>query len=289
MKFLLVDDNREDCLTTEGSLLQEFGENIEVEHAIGRKEALECLRVSEFDCILLDLYFGTDESYSFLEWLKRPNVEMPAALIIMSRSGSEEAAVSCLKRGAHDYITKSNLNSTFLRQVVTSALESYRLQQDLLKRQIELEQINKELGNKDKLKTHFVASASHELRTPVSAMFGLMDMLETTDLDSQQRRLMATFFWLRITQSYLLCYRPNSKVDIVLMDCQMPNMDGYEATEVLRQELKLTIPVIALTADAFQSQRERCLECGMDDVLVKPISADELDKYLRGSLKTEHR
>ena len=116
---------------------------------------------------------------------------MLAALIIMSRSGSEEAAVSCLKRGAHDYITKSNLNSTFLRQVVTSALESYRLQQDLLKRQIELEQINKELGNKDKLKTHFVASASHELRTPVSAMFGLMDMLETTDLDSQQRRLMA--------------------------------------------------------------------------------------------------
>jgi CheY-like chemotaxis protein len=70
------------------------------------------------------------------------------------------------------------------------------------------------------------------------------------------------------------------EVDVVLMDCQMPNVDGYEATHRIREELKLDLPVIALTADAFQSQRDRCLECGMNDILVKPLSAQELDEYL---------
>ena len=60
----------------------------------------------------------------------------------------------------------------------------------------------------------------------------------------------------------------------------MPNIDGYEATRIIREELKLELPIIALTADAFQSQRDRCLECGMNDILVKPVSANELDVYL---------
>jgi CheY-like chemotaxis protein len=74
-------------------------------------------------------------------------------------------------------------------------------------------------------------------------------------------------------------------VDVILMDCQMPNMDGYEATTRIRQDLKLDLPIIALTADAFQSQRDRCLECGMNDILVKPVSATELDDYLANLIK----
>jgi PAS domain S-box-containing protein len=68
--------------------------------------------------------------------------------------------------------------------------------------------------------------------------------------------------------------------DLVLMDCAMPVMDGYEATHRIRQSEHARIPIIALTASAMAPDRERCLVAGMDDYLAKPVELPRLEKTL---------
>jgi CheY-like chemotaxis protein len=67
--------------------------------------------------------------------------------------------------------------------------------------------------------------------------------------------------------------------DVVLMDCQMPHMNGFEATTAVRKHEEGTharIPIIAMTANAMTGDRERCIESGMDDYLSKPFVARDL-------------
>ena len=79
--------------------------------------------------------------------------------------------------------------------------------------------------------------------------------------------------------------------DAVLMDCQMPEMDGFEATGHLREKEKQEdsdrLPVIAMTANVMEGDRERCLQAGMDDYLGKPVKLEELRQKLRHWLNTK--
>lgn len=79
--------------------------------------------------------------------------------------------------------------------------------------------------------------------------------------------------------------------DVVLMDCQMPELDGFAATRILRdyekQMSKIRTTVIAMTANVMAGDRERCLDVGMDDYIGKPVKLDELEIVLRRWLEPD--
>ena len=76
--------------------------------------------------------------------------------------------------------------------------------------------------------------------------------------------------------------------DLVLMDIQMPEMDGYAATEKIRYELNLQIPIIAMTAHALTGEREKCLGAGMDDYISKPLNEEQLYKLINKHARKEN-
>jgi CheY-like chemotaxis protein len=78
---------------------------------------------------------------------------------------------------------------------------------------------------------------------------------------------------------------PHPKPDIILMDVQMPIMDGYRATHLIRHHAPYSVsardvPIVAMTASAIQGDREKCKKAGMDDYLAKPVKGKTLEKML---------
>jgi CheY-like chemotaxis protein len=86
----------------------------------------------------------------------------------------------------------------------------------------------------------------------------------------------------------LLKSQPETPFDLILMDCQMPVLDGFETTRKIRLgeagEIHVNTPIIAMTANAMKGDREHCLEVGMDDYLSKPIRKDIFAKTIKNWL-----
>jgi two-component system sensor histidine kinase/response regulator len=77
--------------------------------------------------------------------------------------------------------------------------------------------------------------------------------------------------------------------DLVLMDVQMPVMDGFNATRIIREELGLKLPVIAMTAGVMASEREQCIAAGMDDFIAKPIDVEQMFATMQRHLRITDR
>jgi len=87
-------------------------------------------------------------------------------------------------------------------------------------------------------------------------------------------KLNATIYWAKNgIEAVEIC--ENNSIDLVFMDLQMPEMNGYEATEILKKKIP-NLPIVAQTAFAMSDDREKALDAGCDDYLAKPIKSKDL-------------
>jgi signal transduction histidine kinase/DNA-binding response OmpR family regulator len=137
------------------------------------------------------------------------------------------------------------------------------------------------IPSKDELKWLGTKNSSDKINENESDLNGKNILLvEDTDVNVKLVRsvLQNQNINLDVAENGKICIDKlkNNNYDIILMDLQMPVMCGLETTEYIRKELALGIPIIALTANACQKEKQRCLSIGMNDYLTKPFKSKEL-------------
>lgn len=266
VKVLIVDDNRTNRRILEG-LLVRWGMKASV--ASDGEEALALYNAAAssvpFRLILTDMHMPKMDGFGFVERLKETKEGSPSTIMMLTSGGQRGDAHRCEQLGIAAYLLKpvrqSELRDAILRVLSTSPAQGrdpmitrYSLRQETVgTKSLKILLAEDNLTNQ-KLATRVLEKRNHSV-TVVNNGREALDALEA------------------------------SAYDLVLMDMQMPEMDGFEATSALREREKSTgrhQAVVAMTALAMNGDRERCMAVGMDGYISKPIRPQELDELLDG-------
>jgi CheY-like chemotaxis protein len=265
VKVLLVDDNRTNLRILEG-MLKRWEMNVESvqdgEEAIAQLTAAHKAQ-RPYALILTDMHMPKMDGFALIERIRQmPELSM-ATIMMLTSAGHRGDAARCQTLGVSAYLLKP-IRQSELREAIVRVLGDH------------------EHKGAIPLITRF---SLHGARDPTAFLRVLVGE------DNPVNQLLAVKLLQK--RGHVVVVAGNGKevlaelekniYDLVLMDVQMPEMDGFEATAALRKREIGTgthQSVIALTAHAMKGDRERCLAAGMDGYLAKPISAQELDELL---------
>jgi signal transduction histidine kinase/DNA-binding response OmpR family regulator len=265
VKVLIVDDNRTNRRILEG-LVKRWGMNPTMA-ADGEKALLAIFAALEaqkpYELILTDMHMPKMDGFALVERIKqRP--ELSASTIMMLTSGSQRGdAARCSELGVSAYLLKP-VRQSELRAAIARVL-----------------------GAKEQAATIPMITQYSMQETEHSDEALRILLAEDNPVN---RKLAVRLLEKRGHQVTVvsngreaLIALEKSSYDVVLMDVQMPEMDGLEATRILREQEKGLVrrqPVLAMTALVMKGDRERCIAAGMDGYLSKPIRPQELDEML---------
>ena len=284
LRILIVDDNQI-CRAHIQTLVSSWG--CEASVADGAQAAIDlshaaCAADKPFDLILLDAQMPQQDGFAFLKIFNKRNEHVVTMLDCV---GEYSDAAIARQLGSSASLVKP-IRSRELYEVLTKASNPAGFQRDL-----------------QTLSSRIVNPASNKFLKPSSSQQNLRREGNSNDKkicilvvdDNAVNRRLASALLERL--AYTVITADNGKaalevlsqthVDAVLMDIQMPVMDGFEATAVIRRSENQTgrrIPIVALTAHAMKGDRERCLQAGMDDYIAKPVRMAELEPKLEAVL-----
>ncbi len=265
IKVLVVDDNRTNRRILSG-MLERWGVNpVSVE---GGKEALVELSLAReagqpYEMVLTDMHMPLMDGLALIKRIRETPELAAATIIMLTSAGRPGDAQRCLELGAVAYLLKP-IRQAELRAAMAKALLA---------------------SGPEKAMRTIAPRSPEDAREPASVLRVLLaeDNAVNQRLAIRLLEKRGHHVVLAANGREALEAIERERVDLVLMDVQMPEMDGFEATAALRQKERSRgthLPVIALTAHAMKGDRERCLAAGMDGYLAKPINPEELDHLL---------
>jgi CheY-like chemotaxis protein len=267
VKVLVVDDNRTNRRILEGMLKRWGMKPTSVESGKDALERLSCAKNEgqPYALVLTDMHMPEMDGFSLVEQI-RQNPELSTATIMMLTSaGHRGDGARCQNLKVAAYLLKP-IRQSELRKAVAQVLGA-QVQQATIR-----------------LVTRYSLTDAREPSTSLVVLVAednaVNQLLVTRLLEKRGHRVVMTGNGREALEALA-----RDRYDLVLMDVQMPEMDGLEATAALRASEKneggmVHQPVVALTAHAMKGDRERCRAVGMDDYLTKPIRAQELDDIL---------
>ena len=262
-KVLIVEENAKHAKAL-AYFLETFDVSLDVTTQLGG--AIDALKNRDIDCVILDMGIPDQRSYDTLEEVKKtPGLENLPIIIFTGKSLSQKEELK-IKQYADSIVVKTaNSYKRILDEVslFLHLMEDHKPDNGNSARYRKLGALEEVLKNKT------VLVADDDMRNIYSL---------TKALERYQMNVVPAIDGKDALQKL----RDNRKVDIVLMDMMMPEMDGYETIQEIRKDVKLRhLPVIAVTAKAMLGDRSKCIEAGASDYISKPVDIDQLFSLLR--------
>jgi HAMP domain-containing protein/signal transduction histidine kinase/CheY-like chemotaxis protein len=261
-KILVVEDNETDSSQIVKILQQD---NIEVTLAETGKKAMERNNFQSFDCIILDYNLPDISGSELLNQVADAKKKL-TPVIVYSAKDFDKKELSQLNRHSNSVLLKG-VNS------LENLLEETVLQLHIDHKDLPAEK--RKVIENIRIKTDILTGKNIlVVDDDVRNLFALTTVFERYNIN---------VITAESGKEAINLINDNSqKIDMVLMDIMMPEMDGYETTQKIRREHKnSTLPIIAVTAKAMKGDRQKCIEAGASDYITKPLKIDQLLSLMR--------
>jgi CheY-like chemotaxis protein/two-component sensor histidine kinase len=241
-------------------------EDVEITAVASATEALDAIRQTHFDCMVLDLGLqGGTDGFQLLETVKADPAMQELPIIIYTGKELSPEEDTRLRRYAETIIVKDVKSPE--RLLDETALFLHRVEARLpegKRRMLE------RLHNTDAV---FAGKKILIVDDDVRNIFSLTSVLEGHGMEVA---------FAENGKDAITTLEGTSGIDLVLMDVMMPEMDGYETTRAIRERPQFrNLPIIALTAKAMKGDREKCIAAGASDYITKPVDTDQLLSLMR--------
>jgi two-component system sensor histidine kinase/response regulator len=266
VKVLVVDDNRTNRRILEGMLSRWDMKSASAEDGEAALSELSAAREAgqPFGLILTDMHMPNMDGFALVERIRQRPGLSTATIMMLTSAGHRGDAARCQELGVAAYLLKP-IRQSELREAIARVLGA---------------------GGQEGAIPLITRFSLQDAREPGGVLRVLLaeDNLVNQRLAVRLLEKRGHYVAVAGNGREALTALEKERFDLVLMDVQMPEMDGFEATAAIREKEKSSrthLPIVALTAHAMKGDREKCLAGGMDGYLTKPIRPQELDEMLQ--------